>query len=162
MERVMGKVLTEAKVENIGDVFNASRGALPADQIRSMIIKEALVDTGAWGLSMPKAYIERLGLSFLKMKKAMTAAGVIDVRVFGTVRLTIMDRECPMDVTELPNGCPVLIGQLPLEAMDFVVDTRTHKLTGNPAHGGEQIYELYTASEVAHPLKSTASPPIMP
>ncbi len=41
------------------------------------------------------------------------------------------------------NDVPVLIGQLPLEHLDFVVDLRSRSLIGNPAHGGEHVYELY-------------------
>jgi hypothetical protein len=37
----------------------------------------------------------------------------------------------------------VLIGQVPLELLDFVVDPRAQKLIGNPAHGGEQMLEMY-------------------
>jgi hypothetical protein len=37
----------------------------------------------------------------------------------------------------------VLIGQIPLETLDFVVDPVGQKLIGNPAHGGEHIYEWY-------------------
>ncbi|QDV38495.1 hypothetical protein [Tautonia plasticadhaerens] len=48
-----------------------------------------------------------------------------------------------MDVLEVPDGTPALIGQLPLEHLDFVVDLRSRTLIGNPAHGGEHIYELY-------------------
>ncbi|HVC95688.1 MAG TPA: hypothetical protein VND64_18485 [Pirellulales bacterium] len=44
---------------------------------------------------------------------------------------------------EVPDKVPVLIGQLPLEHLDFVVDVRNRKLIGNPAHGGEHMYELY-------------------
>ena len=44
---------------------------------------------------------------------------------------------------EVPNNVPVLIGQLPLEHLDFVVDLRSQSLIGNPAHGGEHMYELY-------------------
>jgi hypothetical protein len=29
-----------------------------------------------------------------------------------------------------------------LEYMDFVVDPRQQKLIGNPAHNGEQMYEM--------------------
>lgn len=36
-----------------------------------------------------------------------------------------------------------LIGQIPLEHLDFVVDLRNRKLTGNPTHGGEHVYELF-------------------
>ena len=42
-----------------------------------------------------------------------------------------------------PDDCPVLIGQIPLEALDFVVDPANRRLIGNPAHGGEQMIELY-------------------
>jgi hypothetical protein len=48
-----------------------------------------------------------------------------------------------MDVMEVPDEVPVLIGQLPLEHLDFVIDMRKHELVGNPAHGGEHVYELY-------------------
>ena len=44
---------------------------------------------------------------------------------------------------EVPDTVPVLIGQLPLEHLDFVIDMRSHTLIGNPAHGGEHMYELY-------------------
>ena len=42
-----------------------------------------------------------------------------------------------------PDEVPVLIGQLPLEHLDLVVDLRSRSLVGNPAHGGEHVYELY-------------------
>ena len=32
---------------------------------------------------------------------------------------------------------PVLIGQIPLEQFDLVLDLRNRRLSGNPAHGGE-------------------------
>jgi hypothetical protein len=37
----------------------------------------------------------------------------------------------------------VLIGQIPLERLDFVVDPQGNRLIGNPAHGGEHIIEAY-------------------
>jgi hypothetical protein len=43
----------------------------------------------------------------------------------------------------VPDDCPVLIGQVPLELLDFVVDPGGQRLIGNPAHGGEHIIELY-------------------
>lgn len=49
---------------------------------------------------------------------------------------------CTMDVIEVPDGVPVLIGQIPLEHLDFVIARRDQKLIGNPRHGGEHIYEM--------------------
>ena len=118
----MGKVLVTARIEHLGDLFNAEQGTLAPDRVRALEVHDALVDTGATGLSMPKSLLEKLGLKFLRTRRARTSAGSIDVRLFGTVRLTVQGRDCPCDVTELPDDCPVLIGQIPLEAMDFVVD----------------------------------------
>jgi hypothetical protein len=48
-----------------------------------------------------------------------------------------------VDVVALPEGSPVLIGQVPLELLDFVVDPENQRLIGNPAHGGVQMIEMY-------------------
>jgi clan AA aspartic protease len=140
----MGKVLVEATIENAGDLYDVQMGRIAADRIRKIIVPDALVDTGAWGLSVPRALLKKLGLKHIRTRMTMTADGELKVRVFGTARLTIMGRDYPTDISELPDRCPVLIGQLPLEAMDFVVDMRKHKVIGNPAHGGEQILDLYS------------------
>lgn len=44
---------------------------------------------------------------------------------------------------EVPDGTPALVGQIPLEYLDFVIDLRGQKLIGNPAHGGEHMFEAY-------------------
>jgi hypothetical protein len=46
------------------------------------------------------------------------------------------------DVSEIPNSCPALIGQIPLELLDFVVDPKGQRLIGNPDHGGEEMIDL--------------------
>ncbi len=139
----MGRVLVAAKVENYGDLLMAKRGILPPDQVRTIEVTNALVDTGASSLSMPKSMIEQLGLDLVRTRTAVTSAGVVTLGVYGPAKLTIQGRDCPTDVAELPEECPVLIGQLPLEAMDWVIDMKNHCVIGNPAHGGEQIIELY-------------------
>ena len=59
------------------------------------------------------------------------------------MRLTIHGRTCTMDVIEVSDDVPILIGQLPLEQLDFVIDSRNRSLIGNPAHGGEHMFQLY-------------------
>jgi predicted aspartyl protease len=138
----MGKVVVPARIVNVGDAYAAEHGMLPTDAVRFVDVPEALVDTGATGLSMPKSLLQRLGLKFLRDRPARTTMGVVQARMFGTARLTVQGRDCPCDVTEVSDDCPVLIGQIPLEAMDFVVDPSGQWLIGNPAHGGEHIIEL--------------------
>jgi predicted aspartyl protease len=139
----MGRVLVEAKVESVADLVLAENGIIPADKVRSVEVNDALVDTGATMLSLPKRLIAQLGLKPVRTRTAVTSAGKITTQTFGPVRLTIQGRDCPLDVAELPDDCPVLIGQLPLETLDFVVDMPGRRLIGNPAHGGEHMIELY-------------------
>ena len=138
----MGCVLTEATFENAGDLWNAEQGTLPADQVRRVIVTDALVDTGATTIGLPTRLIQQLGLRKNHERRAIASTGQTTVNVYGPVRVTIQGRSCPVDAMEVPDDVPVLIGQIPLEALDLVVDPRGRRLIGNPAHGGEQILEL--------------------
>lgn len=138
----MGRVLTEATIYNASDHADEKMGKLPADKVRKVVVTEALVDTGATMFAMPKSLIDQIGLIKQYEKRAMTAAGLATINVYGTARVVIMGREVATDVQEVPEGSPVLVGQIPLEAMDWVIDMRNRKLIGNPAHGGEHILEL--------------------
>ena len=139
----MGRVLTEATIESLEDLWAVKRGLLPADQVRRVTVTEALVDTGATLLSLPARLIRQLGLSRTASKRVSSSIGLAEAGLYEAVRLTIQGRSCTMDVMEVPDDVPVLIGQLPLEHLDLVVDLRSRSLIGNPAHGGEHTYELY-------------------
>jgi predicted aspartyl protease len=139
----MGRVLTDVTIENTEDLWSVKRGLLPADQVRRIDVSDALVDTGATLLSLPTRLIRQLGLGRVSSKRVTSNIGISEAGVYDAVRLTIMGRSCTMDVMEVPDTVPVLIGQIPLEHLDFVVDLRNRKLIGNPAHGGEHVYELY-------------------
>ncbi len=139
----MGKVLVEAKVENVVDLYLARNGAIAESDVRRVEVASALVDTGATTLAMPAAMIRQLGLEPLRTRQARTTAGLVTLKVYGAARLTIQGRDCTVDVTELPDDCPVLIGQVPLELLDFVVDPGRRRLIGNPEHGGEQMLEMF-------------------
>jgi hypothetical protein len=139
----MGRVLTEATIENMGDLWMAQKGLLPPDQVHRVTLTDALVDTGATLVSLPTRLIRQLGLVKVAEKRVSSSIGSGTADVYSAVRLTIQDRFCTSDVMEVPDDIPPLIGQLPLEALDLVVDLRGRRLIGNPAHGGEHIIEMY-------------------
>ena len=139
----MGRVMTEATIENLEDLYREKRGGISKDEVRRINLEDALVDTGATLLSLPTQVIEQLGLEKTGSKRVTSATGGGKADMYSAVRLTIMDRSCTMDVIEVPDDVPVLIGQIPLEHLDLVIDMREHKLIGNPAHDGEHVYELY-------------------
>jgi predicted aspartyl protease len=139
----MGRVLTDATIENIKDVWDAERSLILPDQVRRVSVTDALVDTGATLLSLPTKMIEQLGLKKVGTKRVTASSVQSEAGIYEAVRLTIQGRSCTMDVLEVPDTVPVLIGQIPLEHLDFVVDLRSRKLIGNPAHGGEHVYEMF-------------------
>src|SRR5262249_55802031 len=139
----MGRVLTEATIENLEDLWAVKRGLLPSDQARQITVADALVDTGATLLSLPTRFIKQLGLSETGKKRVTSSGGVTEASMYEAVRLTIQGRQCTMDVMEVSDAVPVLIGQIPLEHLDLIVDLGNRQLIGNPAHGGEHTYELY-------------------
>jgi predicted aspartyl protease len=138
----MGRVAVPAVIESIEDLYRVRRGELGDDKVRRVLVPDALVDTGATGLSLPGRVVRELGLLPISTRRAGTTAAVREVATFGAVKLTVGGRDCVCDVSEVADDCPVLIGQAPLELMDFVVDPARRQLVGNPAHGGEQLLEL--------------------
>jgi predicted aspartyl protease len=134
-----------AKIENLADVFFAEKGLLPAEQVRRLEVQDAVVESGATTLLLPKRMITALGLKPLRTRRSRGLGGEFLLPVYGTVRLTIQGRDCPLDFGEISDEFPVLIGQIPLEALDWVVDTKGQRLVGNPEHGGEWGMDAFVA-----------------
>jgi len=139
----MGRVTTTATIENLEDLWEVKRGFRSPDQVRTVTLQDALVDTGAMVLSLPRQVIQQIGLSPVIQKETLTTGGLRQTTMYQAVRLTIQGRFCTVDVLEVPDDVPALIGQVPLEILDFVVDLPNRKLIGNPAHGGQQMFEMY-------------------
>ena len=132
METTMGRVVTQATIENLADLYMADRGSMSSDNVRRLTVEDALVDTGATTLALPTQIIRQLGLKKVYEKQARSTRGVGPVSVYEAVRLTIADRFCTVDVMEVSDEVPVLIGQIPLEMLDLVVDLQARRLTGMP------------------------------
>jgi predicted aspartyl protease len=139
----VGKVIVSAKIENLFDIAKVFEQQISNEQVRHLEVDDAMVDTGATTLSLPKRHIEELGLTKLRTGHAKTASGTATFGIYSPVRLTIQERDCTVEVAELPDECPPLIGVIPLEILDFVVDSKTQRLIGNPAHGGERMFDMF-------------------
>jgi predicted aspartyl protease len=139
----MGPVLTEAMIGNLEGLWAVERQLLPPEEVRRITVSDALFDTRVTLLSLPTRLIRQLGLSPHRRRRVICRAGITEATIYNAVRLTIQERDCTVEVMEVPDEVPVLIGQLPSENLDLVVDLRGRCLTGNPAHGGEQVFEMY-------------------
>lgn len=139
----MGRAVVAARIENLDDIYEVSKNQRSLDDVRQVSVDDALVDTGATLLSLPRHLIDQLGLRPSRARTARTPEGLVTFNIYFPVRLTVEGRECVTEVCEVPDTCPVLIGQVPLEVLDFLVDPAGQRLIGNPAHGGEQMIDLF-------------------
>jgi predicted aspartyl protease len=139
----MGKVIVPARIVNLFDLREVDEGRRSADHVRSVDVIDALVDTGATMFSLPRRLIQQLGLKRTRSRTAKTTTGIPEFGVYEPVQLTVQERECITEVAEVPDHCPPLLGQVPLEMLDFVVDPIGQRLIGNPEHGGEQMIDLF-------------------
>src|SRR5438105_3117358 len=93
----VGRVLTEATIENLKDLWAVECGLQPADKARRVSVANALADCGATLLSLPTNLIQQLGLSKTGRKRVTSSVGVAEADVYEAVRLTIQGRTCTMD-----------------------------------------------------------------
>ncbi len=70
-----GRVCAEATIENLEDLWAAKRGLLPAEDVRRIVVSDALVDTGATLLSLPRKLIVQLGLAKTGTERITSSTG---------------------------------------------------------------------------------------
>ena len=138
----MGRVIVEVIVENVEDVRKAQRGEIPPEKIRRITVP-ALVNSGATFFCMPESLVQQLGLPFNRERETRTVTGPLTLKVYGGARLTVQGRDCDEEVLALPESRQVLLGQIPLEKMDWWIDLHDRRLVGNPEHGRQWMAEAF-------------------
>ena len=129
---------TRIELVNREDQLLAKAGVITPGEIRQVIVEDAVVDTGATRLSLPKPVIEQLGLTPIGRTRARTTNGIVDRLIYSEVRFTVLERAGTLEITELPANVPVLVGHIVLEMLDLCVDIRKG-LIYNPDHDDEWI-----------------------
>ena len=133
----MGKIITPLTITNRADQSAAARGFLPEAHIRSIVLENVLVDTGATTLCLPAATIAQLGLDLLKEVDVITAAGIRKARVFQDAKISLLGREGTFECLELPGEGDALLGVFLLEALGIELDLRNQVLKLLPTESKE-------------------------
>ncbi|MBM4043225.1 MAG: aspartyl protease [Planctomycetes bacterium] len=104
----MGRTTVRLKVVNSHDRRLAAQGAIPVCTVRRIEV-EAIVDTGATYVCLPRADIRKLGLTFLREVPIRTANGPARRRLFEGARVELKGRAFPMAVMENREGTRPLV-----------------------------------------------------
>jgi clan AA aspartic protease len=121
----MGAVMTKVQLVNNTDLELVKHGLIPPEAVRRVTI-DALVDTGAVTMVIPEDVAQALGLSVIQVHTVTLADGQKrELPTMGAMRIEILGRQMPCDAYVTPAGTTALIGQIPLEYLDLVVDPNT-------------------------------------
>lgn len=142
MKDDMGKVMTRIKVVNWDDLSLQAAG-VRKDAPRALETN-ALVDTGAVKFYLKSSIIRELGLRPVGEVTMRTMSNRAEPRkVFAPVALEIQGRTGRFDVVEVPDELPNIVGQIPLEDLDWVVDCKNQKLIPNPEHKNGELADEF-------------------
>jgi hypothetical protein len=143
MTRELPRIRVTARIENLEDVYMPIKESIKPSRVRAFTVDDAMVDPKMLGLMIPSRLIDRLGLRPTTLRPTRTPRGTVLVQMYDAVRLTIQERDCVMEVQEIQGDSPILIGRIPLLALDWVIDPIGEQLIGNPEHGGEWMAEAF-------------------
>ena len=133
----MGLVHAEITLKNTFDVRDSVRGIIRESEIRQVTML-ALVDTGAGTLVINEAIRQTLGLAITGKRYAVLADGSRqEYQVTEPIDVHWKNRETSCRALVLSAAQNVLLGAIPLEDMDLIVDPVQQQLTG--AHGDEVV-----------------------
>jgi clan AA aspartic protease len=115
----------------MGIIYAAMRLANDARPDLEEIEATALVDTGALHLCIPEHVALQLQLSDKAPREVQTADGKSHlVRYVSPVKISMLGRECVTGA--LVFGNQVLLGAIPMEDLDVVVEPSRQRVTVNP------------------------------
>jgi clan AA aspartic protease len=137
VERNMGIVHTEITLRNAFDVEKADEGLIKESEIRQTTV-QAMVDTGAGTLIINEELREQLGLKIKGSRRATLANEAKEIcQVTYPVEIYWNERYTAVPALVMPNSSEILLGAIPLEDMDLIVDPARQTLTG--AHGDDVV-----------------------
>ncbi|MGI9107524.1 MAG: clan AA aspartic protease [Pyrinomonadaceae bacterium] len=128
----MGLVYAEIELISGDDLALNRRGFLPADKIKRLHVN-ALVDSGAYMLVINQHVKEQLDLPVLEEQTARLAdESEIRVEVVGPVEVRFENRTTTVRAMVFSGEAQVLLGAIPIEDMDVLIDPRQQRLVVNP------------------------------
>ena len=128
----MGSVFAEIQLTNEDDLAFYRRGWAAENELRR-VTTTALVDSGAYDLVINKETQEQLQLPVIGKRQVKLAdETILEVDVVGPVEVRFENRLTIVTALLLPDTEQVLLGAIPLEGLDVIIDPLRERLLVNP------------------------------
>jgi clan AA aspartic protease len=134
----MGHVRTRLVLKNLDDSRQAKKGRLPEHEVRQVEL-EVMVDPGATTLVINEDLFKQLGLEAIEEREITFANDEKEMcKLTCPVEIHWEDRSIAMPSLVVKGASEILLGVLPLEGMDLMVNPVQQRLVG--AHGDRVVY----------------------
>ena len=128
----MGYVYAEIQLTNEDDLAFQRRGWMAENELRRITTK-ALVDTAAYDLIINRQTQEQLQLPVLGQRLIKLAdESIMEVDIVGPVEVRFETSATTVRALVLPDTEEVLLGAIPLEGLDVIIDPLRERLLVNP------------------------------
>ncbi len=136
----MGLLHANIELCNAMDIALYRRKKIEETAIRKIQV-DALVDSGAYMLVIPEKVRLQLGLEIIGYELSELANGQQEkVAIAEPVEIHFENRKATVDVLVLGNE--VLLGAIPMEAMDVLIHPKLQKLIVNPEHPNIPVFRV--------------------
>jgi clan AA aspartic protease len=130
----MGFVHAEIELINGDDLALTRRKIIGEEEVRRITVN-SLVDTGAYMLCINENIQEYLQLPVVGNQRAQLANGmIVECVIVTNVELRFKNRRTICRAYVLPGDSEVLLGSIPIEDMDVLIDAKRQQLIVNPEH----------------------------
>ncbi|MDR2440242.1 MAG: hypothetical protein LBE12_12860, partial [Planctomycetaceae bacterium] len=128
----MGLTYADITLVNAGDMEVAARGLMPSESVRMLDVR-AFVDSGAASLIIGNDTKELLGLRVLRTTVGKLADGSnATCEIAGPVEVRFKNRATTCDALVLSGADEILLGVIPIEGMDVIIDPIKEELALPP------------------------------
>ncbi len=130
----MGLTYAEIELISSDDLALCRRGYLKEEEVRRTKVT-MLADCGSYMLAVNEHVKVQLGLPVLDQQEAQLADGShVMLDVAGPVDVRFANRATTVRAMVLPGAAEMLLGCIPMEDMDVLIDPKSQQLIVNPAN----------------------------
>ena len=128
----VGHIYADIELINEGDIEMARRSLMHIDDVRKITVS-ALVDTGALLMAINENIQEYLQLPIVETRPLELANGkMLECPIGAPLMVRFKDHTAHCSAVILPGDSEPLLGAIPLEEMNVIIDPQRQELVPSP------------------------------
>ena len=154
----MGLIYADVELFNADDLSLAYSNFINKDEVRALRVENILVDTGALMLTINEPMQAHLKCRVLGKRIVELADGQQqECDIVGPIELRFKNRSSVCRAIVLPGDCEPLLGALPLEEMDVLIDPLKQRLIVHPLRPDQALIRIPSVRFPSLPADATGS-----